>query len=192
MVFDKNLFISLDESERGLINTSCGDNKLSIEGKGTISLQFRDKTILLRDTLYVPNIAVNLLSLHQLLLDQCRIQFEINHFEITKNNELYLCGCYHNNLPIIQLEAPNQHSHLSTAEQLHKALGHSLILQEAQVHSHNCGRKHPILLGCTPSVQIGCVLQIDSPHQHRSKTVWLSSLFHSLGSRHRAFELGNG
>ncbi|KNZ44239.1 hypothetical protein VP01_9385g1, partial [Puccinia sorghi] len=63
-------------------------------------------------------------STAHMVFDKNLIQFEINHFEITKNNELYLCSCYHNNLPIIQLEAPNQHSHLSTAEQLHKALGH--------------------------------------------------------------------
>ncbi|KNZ51955.1 hypothetical protein VP01_374g3 [Puccinia sorghi] len=108
MVFDKNLFITIDESERGLINTSCGANKLTIEGK----------------VLFVPNITVNLLSLHQLLLDKCKVKFEINHFEITKNNEPYLHGRYLNNLPIIHFENLNQQSHLSSAEILHKSLGH--------------------------------------------------------------------
>ncbi|KNZ59315.1 hypothetical protein VP01_175g1 [Puccinia sorghi] len=37
MVSDWNLFVNLDENERGLINTSCGSNTLEIRGKGTIS-----------------------------------------------------------------------------------------------------------------------------------------------------------
>jgi hypothetical protein len=42
MVSDKRMFIALDETKKGLINTSCGKNTLNIEGKGTISLKFRD------------------------------------------------------------------------------------------------------------------------------------------------------
>ncbi|KNZ48611.1 hypothetical protein VP01_553g9 [Puccinia sorghi] len=37
MVSDKNMFVSLDESEGGSINTSCGSNTLTIKGKGTIA-----------------------------------------------------------------------------------------------------------------------------------------------------------
>ncbi|KNZ50057.1 hypothetical protein VP01_4621g1 [Puccinia sorghi] len=37
MVSDKNLFISIDETKNGLINTSCGSNTLEIKGKGLIA-----------------------------------------------------------------------------------------------------------------------------------------------------------
>jgi hypothetical protein len=36
MISDKSLFIHLDKTEKGVINTSCGFNTLRIEGKGTI------------------------------------------------------------------------------------------------------------------------------------------------------------
>jgi hypothetical protein len=36
MVSDKELFIYLDKTKKGLINTSCGSNTLNIEGKGLI------------------------------------------------------------------------------------------------------------------------------------------------------------
>jgi hypothetical protein len=36
MVPDRRLFTSLDENEKGVINTSCGNNTLKIEGKGSI------------------------------------------------------------------------------------------------------------------------------------------------------------
>ncbi|KNZ58722.1 hypothetical protein VP01_1874g4 [Puccinia sorghi] len=47
MVSDKKIFISLDEIEGGLINTSCGSNSLEIKGKGDIIIttsRFRRRT----------------------------------------------------------------------------------------------------------------------------------------------------
>jgi transposase InsO family protein len=124
MVSDKSLFITLDKSKKGMINTSCGANTLAIEGKGTISLKFNDNPILFHNVLYVPNLVVNLLSLRHLLLEQCKINFEINHFSVLKNEKPFLEGHYHDNLPVLKLEHNRQHSHLSNAELLHKSLGH--------------------------------------------------------------------
>ncbi|KNZ44575.1 hypothetical protein VP01_9009g1, partial [Puccinia sorghi] len=103
MVSDRKLFISLDETEGGMINTSCGPNTLSIEGKGSISMLFSNKPVILHDVLLVPNISVNLLSLHRLLLDRCKVKFEMNYF---------------------LLEPASHNSNLSVAENLHKSLGH--------------------------------------------------------------------
>jgi len=107
-----------------MINTSCGANTLKIEGKGTISLLFSEKPVLFHDVLLVPNITVNLLSLHRLLLDNCKVNFEINRFSIIRNNEPFLFGSYHNNLPVVNLTPAVHHAHLSLAEKLHKSLGH--------------------------------------------------------------------
>jgi hypothetical protein len=41
-----------------------------------------------------------------------------------KNDELFLEGKYHNNIPVIKLEPDFQSSHLSSDEILHKSLGH--------------------------------------------------------------------
>jgi hypothetical protein len=124
MVSDKNLFTFLDKTEKGMINTSCGDNTLKIEGKGSIAVAFKAQKLVFKNVLYVPNLSVNPLSLRHLLLEQCNIQFSINKFSITKNNQPYLEGNYHDNLPILNLKKTEQYSHLSTAELLHKSLGH--------------------------------------------------------------------
>ncbi|KNZ56885.1 hypothetical protein VP01_2294g2 [Puccinia sorghi] len=124
MVSDRNLFIALDETERGMINTSCGSNTLQIKGKGTISVTFSEKTVLFHDVLLVPKITINLLSLHRLLLDNYKVNFNINNFSITRGNELCLKGHFHCNLPIVELEKIKHHSNLSRAENIHKSLGH--------------------------------------------------------------------
>jgi hypothetical protein len=124
MVSDKKLFIHLDETETGVINTSCGQNTLCIEGKGSISLIFDKKPVVFHNVLYVPKITVNLLSLRHLLLEQCSLKFSTNHFTVHKNNQLFLEGNYHGNIPVINFERPIHQSHLSSAEMLHKSLGH--------------------------------------------------------------------
>jgi transposase InsO family protein len=124
MVSDKHMFITLDEDEKGLINTSCGGSTLAIEGKGSISLKFKDRNLTLHNVLYVPHLSVNLLSLRQLLLEQCKVNFSVNEFSVTKLEQPYLEGHYHDNLPVLKLEPVKQHAHLSTAELLHKSLGH--------------------------------------------------------------------
>jgi transposase InsO family protein len=52
------------------------------------------------------------------------VNFLINQFTVTKNEQPYLEGHYHDNLPILKLEPITQQSHLSNAELLHKSLGH--------------------------------------------------------------------
>ncbi|KNZ45691.1 hypothetical protein VP01_78g1 [Puccinia sorghi] len=125
MVSDRQLFINLDEGEIGMINTSCGLSTLQIKGKGSIKTKFKDRIIVLHNVLFVPDITVNVISLRHLLLEQCQIDFYINHFTILKNNEPFLDGHYENNLPILKLEPVSSHStHLSSGEIIHKSLGH--------------------------------------------------------------------
>jgi hypothetical protein len=124
MISDRNLFTHLDERESGLINTSCSYSTLKIEGKGTVQLFFKNKLIILHNVLLVPKITVNVLSLRHFLLEQCQINFCINHFTITKNGKPYLDGLYQHNLPVLELLPPAPHSHLTAAEILHKSLGH--------------------------------------------------------------------
>ncbi|KNZ57540.1 hypothetical protein VP01_2131g1 [Puccinia sorghi] len=124
MVSDRELFFTLDEAEGGLINTSCGMNSLEIKGKGSIRVKYKDKVISFHNVLYVPQITVNVLSLRHLLLDSCNVNFYVNHFAVRKNEEPLLEGHYINNLPILEFQRVILQSHLSSAELLHKSLGH--------------------------------------------------------------------
>jgi hypothetical protein len=124
MVSDKDLFTYLDETEKGIINTSCGPNTLKIEGKGSIMVTFKNNFITFHNVLLVPKIAVNLLSLRHLLLEKCTLNFSTNNFTIYKNNEPFLEGNYQCNIPVINFGRVNPNSFLSSAELLHKSLGH--------------------------------------------------------------------
>jgi len=124
MVSDEKLFIALDKTERGMINTSCGDNTLSIEGKGSISVVFRGNSIVFHNVLLVPKINANLLSLRHLLLQNYEVNFEINKFSVLQHGQLILEGNYQNNLPVIELHPCHQQSHFSSSEIIHKSLGH--------------------------------------------------------------------
>ncbi|KNZ48840.1 hypothetical protein VP01_5379g1, partial [Puccinia sorghi] len=126
IVSDRKFFLNLDESKGGVINTSCGLSTLQIKGKGTVKIKFRDQTVVFHNVLLVPNITFNVLSLRLLVLDKCNINFYANHFEILRDNEIYLDGHYQNNIPILELhpELPQHQTHLSEAELLHKSLSH--------------------------------------------------------------------
>ncbi|KNZ51387.1 hypothetical protein VP01_3973g1 [Puccinia sorghi] len=125
MVSDQNLFTNLDESKDGVINTSCGLSTLKIKGKGSIKLKFKDQTVVFHNVLFFPKITINVISVRHLLFEQCQINFDINHFTILKNEVPFLDGHYENNLPILKLKPIVHHSsHLSSAEILHKSLGH--------------------------------------------------------------------
>jgi hypothetical protein len=97
---------------------------LAIKGRGTVELLFKENIINLHNVLFVPKITVNVLSLRHLLLEQCTINFSVNHFTILNNNEVYLEGRYQHNLPVLELLPPLQHFYLSSAKMLHKSLGH--------------------------------------------------------------------
>ncbi|KNZ56017.1 hypothetical protein VP01_251g9 [Puccinia sorghi] len=62
MVYDVDLFISLDSSEEGCVKTSSGNDSLSIKGIGTIKLSNEYGNFFLSHVLYVPQLVVNLLS----------------------------------------------------------------------------------------------------------------------------------
>ncbi|KNZ54130.1 hypothetical protein VP01_3033g1 [Puccinia sorghi] len=125
MVSNCQLFTNLDKGESGLINTSCGLSTLQIKGKGSIKTKFKDCIVVLHNVLSLPDITFNVISLRHLLLEQCHINFHINHFTIIKNDKPFLDRHNENNLPILKLEPLSLHStHLSSAEILHKSLGH--------------------------------------------------------------------
>ncbi|KNZ54133.1 hypothetical protein VP01_3031g1 [Puccinia sorghi] len=124
MVSDRKLFINLDETEGGLINTSSKSNALAIAGRGSIIFSYNGYPLIIHDVLLVPAITANLLSVRQLLLKQCQVDFQLNHFRVTKDDETLFEGSYCNDLPVIPFKTSCHQSHLSIAEKLHKSLGH--------------------------------------------------------------------
>jgi hypothetical protein len=124
MVSNLKLFFAIDLTEKGVVRTSSGKDSLKIKGIGSIKLLNEFGTTILNNVLYVPNLVVNLLSVRCLVLDNYHVEFSKNSFSISKNNEVQMNGNYICNLPSLSFSNLEHSSHLSSAEQLHKSLGH--------------------------------------------------------------------
>ncbi|KNZ64319.1 putative retroelement polyprotein, partial [Puccinia sorghi] len=131
MTANANLFISLDHSEEGVVRTSSGNEALKIKGIGTIKLVNELGTILLKKVLYVPQLAVNLLSVQCLVLDNFCVNFEINSFHISNSSSIVMRGNYVANLPTLEFKNLLHSSLYSPSELLHKSLGHDFNSCEA-------------------------------------------------------------
>ncbi|KNZ46933.1 hypothetical protein VP01_681g1 [Puccinia sorghi] len=107
-----------------VICTSSGMETLKIEGIGTIKLINKLGVLLLNQVLYVPDLIVNLLSVCCFILEDYDVLFQKNLFEIYKNKDLKVKGCYVGNLPSLNFENVIPLCHLSNSKILHKSLGH--------------------------------------------------------------------
>ncbi|KNZ45380.1 hypothetical protein VP01_818g5 [Puccinia sorghi] len=126
MVSDANLFISLDHSEQGVVRTSSGEDSLEIKGIGSVKLTYEHGELFLHQVLYVPNLVINLLSVRCLALEDYNVQFHKHSFSISRNNNLLITGHYEGNLPCLNFSNAPTRSFLSSAEELHKSLGHNI------------------------------------------------------------------
>ncbi|KNZ47082.1 hypothetical protein VP01_66g14 [Puccinia sorghi] len=124
MISNPHLFFTLEVKELGCVQTSSVKNQLAIKGIGTVRLKNKHGEILLNNVLYIPDLAVNLLSVRCLILDDYIVQFKKNTFNILKNDEIKMSGIYVGNLPSLEFESLEHSSHLSSSEFLHKSLGH--------------------------------------------------------------------
>ncbi|KNZ62363.1 hypothetical protein VP01_127g1 [Puccinia sorghi] len=124
MISNSNLFFSIKHKEEGIVRTSSGAEALKIMGTGSIKLSNQYGDIFLHNVLYVPDISVNLLSVRCLVLEGYQVCFEMNSFNIKKNNSVCMSGRYINNLPTLMFSNLTHDALLNSAELLHKALGH--------------------------------------------------------------------
>ncbi|KNZ52981.1 hypothetical protein VP01_337g8 [Puccinia sorghi] len=125
MVSDMNLFVSLELADQGVVRTSSGKDSLVIKGIGTIKLSNQHGTLLLNNVFFIPDLFVNLLSVHCLVLNNYHIEFLKYTFNVSIYNKLVMSGHYEGNLPSLHFSNTSQTALLNSAELLHKSLGHS-------------------------------------------------------------------
>jgi transposase InsO family protein len=124
MVSNINLFFALDRTEKGLVHTSSGKDSLQIKGSGSIKLINEFGSLILHHVLFVPDLVVNLLSVRCLVLDDYIVEFFKNSFSILKHGKMKMNGHYTSNLPSLSFANVEHQSHFSSAESLHRSLGH--------------------------------------------------------------------
>ncbi|KNZ48432.1 hypothetical protein VP01_567g11 [Puccinia sorghi] len=124
MTANLNLFTSFNHSEEGIVQTSSGVESMRIEGSGSIKLEFGTGSLVLDDVLYVPKLAVNLLSIRCLVLNDYVVSFEKNSFTVSNSTGTIIAGNYVSNLPTVEFKNLIHQSLFSPSELLHKSLGH--------------------------------------------------------------------
>jgi hypothetical protein len=105
MVSNKDLFVNINLTERGIIKTGSGKEALHIEGVGKICLQTNQGRIFLSNVLYVPDLVINLLSVRCLILDDYLVRFEKDVFCVERLNRKVITGKYENNLPMFSINS---------------------------------------------------------------------------------------
>ncbi|KNZ56357.1 hypothetical protein VP01_2422g1 [Puccinia sorghi] len=124
MVSNPLLFHTLEHKDLGFVQTSSDSKTLQIKGIGSIRLSNEHGEIFLNYVLFIPHLVVNLISVRRLVLEEYNINFYKNSFEVIRDNEIKMTGNYVENLPTLEFENCKTSSHLSSAEFIHKSLGH--------------------------------------------------------------------
>jgi hypothetical protein len=88
MTGNKSLFVKLDESVKGKVNFG-NDNEADIMGKGTLAIKVKNGGVMyVQDTLFVPGLRHNLISIGQLNSKNYKIVFEGRFCRIFNNTAL--------------------------------------------------------------------------------------------------------
>ncbi|KNZ50954.1 hypothetical protein VP01_4157g1 [Puccinia sorghi] len=124
MTANLNLSSFIDHSEKGVVHTLFGTEALNIKGIGDAKLEHENGSISLKKVLYVPQLAVSLLSVQSLVLDGHRVTFEMNSFTVVNSSGVKITGKYIGNLPTIEFFNQSHQSYFSQSKLLHKSLGH--------------------------------------------------------------------
>ncbi|KNZ59600.1 hypothetical protein VP01_1697g2 [Puccinia sorghi] len=194
-VFSKSASVSLltDDSkkyhsEQIFVRTSSGEESLEIKGIGTIKLSHDQGELLLHCVLFVPSVAINLLSVRCLVLAGFNFQFLKNSFTVSRNNDLLITGRYKGNLPSLDFLNKKEQSYLSAAERLHKSMGHASFNSKHQQAKIPFEELHLDLIGTiTPTSREGdryILTVVDSNTRYCSATpiTQKSDVFNTLST----------
>lgn len=123
MIKDKNILDDFQIQRTEI--TTANNSTMHSEGKGTIN----SSKCSLTETLYVPDLTQNLISVSSLCKANGMIQFTEKEVKIYKDNQLVLCGNKENGLYYTIITNNNEESSLltkqkGTAMEWHKRLGH--------------------------------------------------------------------
>lgn len=127
MTNNKNLLYDFEPAS--INNITVADNKqLPVMGCGKVNIKSYDcksnrliGTVQVRNVLFVPELAVNLLSIHQMTKNKCNVQFDENYCRIYQNSNLVMTGHLQNGLYVINNEI---FALLSSAHLWHQRMGH--------------------------------------------------------------------
>ncbi|CAF4946395.1 unnamed protein product [Pieris macdunnoughi] len=110
-------------------NIKVADNKiLTVKGCGKVNIETYDGeselkigTIQVKNVLYVPDLAVNLLSVRQMTQNNCQVKFSKNTCNVYKESKLILTGYIKNNLYVVHNET---YALMSSVHLWHQRMGH--------------------------------------------------------------------
>ncbi|KNZ59574.1 hypothetical protein VP01_1700g5 [Puccinia sorghi] len=95
---DLRFFNNIEMGDFDIIKTGKKDATLPIKGRGSVVLAWGNKTIELKDCLYVPDIVINLISAGQLIDNGCVLNSSDRRFTVKKNSQVAFTGKISNGL----------------------------------------------------------------------------------------------
>lgn len=72
---------------------TANNSKLQVKAVGSAQIKFRENEIEIADILHVPNLAVNLLSVHKMVSDGNTVTFDMNGCTIYDNEKRQIAKC---------------------------------------------------------------------------------------------------
>lgn len=154
-----------------ITNIKTADNKqLEVKGCGNVNLKVpgtnnQTDFIQVKDVLYVPNLATNLLSVSQMTQNGCQLQFTKNGCNIFKNNKLILTAKCLNNMYVVNDITYALHA---STYLWHQRLGHLNFTDMAKIENSTTGAQLPHALKTNSMICITCLKgkQTRQPFKH--------------------------
>ncbi|MBW0549089.1 hypothetical protein O181_088804 [Austropuccinia psidii MF-1] len=125
MFNNKEIFTELASNHNEVIATSDPSSNLICEGRGTVKIVINNKIFTLKDCLYVPKLARNLVSLLDLCHKSITITKDGPSFHLSQNNTNVISGHLINKLMIVPFNQPLANLTESNSSIIwHQRLGH--------------------------------------------------------------------
>ncbi|MBW0463242.1 hypothetical protein O181_002957 [Austropuccinia psidii MF-1] len=124
MFNSKAFFLSISETTSITISTSDSSSTLKAFGVGTVQLLCDNKTLTLKNCLYVPHLNCNLISLIDLFRDQLIVNQKGSYFNLEAGGKTLLKGCIFNNLIHVDYSLPRGLLSINLTTLWHNRLGH--------------------------------------------------------------------
>ncbi|MBW0530491.1 hypothetical protein O181_070206 [Austropuccinia psidii MF-1] len=145
MFNSRSLFSSFVETPPMTVSTGDSTSSLFSKGSGTVSLLINSKTFTLKESLFVPNLNCNLISLMRLGNGDMTISRSSSHFKLLIGGQVEIKGRIANNLMKVEYSLPLTHVTKSSVNLWHQRLGHpgsqaikSMGLPEHPVECSTC------------------------------------------------------
>ncbi|MBW0591772.1 hypothetical protein O181_131487 [Austropuccinia psidii MF-1] len=124
MFYSEDAFVSLSKDTTFTVTTGDSSSNLMAEGTGTVNLLSNNQVLTLPNTLFVPQLNCNLVSLLKIFDKELTINRDGDSFTLTEQGKEILQGRTENNLMKVDYQLPTAYRTITRENPWHERLGH--------------------------------------------------------------------